>query len=684
MRVLVNIPFLRICIPFIIGILIAIQFNLNAVSSLFLILALLIALIPWFLKKQTKLTKTVFLICLDVFLFCFAINLVSAARINTDENYYGNFLLPDKTNKLIVVINDLPIEKQNSSNGKAGFIKCQLTVLKVKKNEDYIHSKGNLIGYFKKTKGETKLQFGQTLVLNTKLIEIDDPKNPLEFDYKNYLKNRQIYHTCFVDSGDYENLNSASPLSFIWTIGLKCKKTILATLKNSALSQEAFSICAALLTGYDDEIDKPVMDAFSHSGTLHVLSVSGLHTGLIYLVLAFMFDLLDRKKKYPIFKFVFITLSLWFFALITGFSAPVLRAVIMFNLLGFGKIFFRNNFRNQINILLVSAFILLCYNPFLITDIGFQLSYFALFGILFFQPVFANIWQPENKILQYIWQSITASFAATLTTLPFTLFYFKQFPIWFFVCNLVVVPATFVILFMAILIIINIGKVTIVINFIVNFLIGFINLFNSPNVGFIDNIDFDWFDAILLSLCIILISVTLYYRSYKYLVYSLVIIILWQINNVFSSFQIKEKKLFAVYQIKKQAAYSFKNKRNVEINEVNKSDFNYHIKPHLISLNYPDLQKEGFNYFELNKLAVLILNRESFWPKVEYKNISTLVISNNFKLTAYDLENFGNLKLLVADGSNNTHVIRHLAKLCGKFGIEFYNTKEKGAYILNL
>ncbi len=682
MRVFKNIPFLRICVPFIVGILLALQFSIGHINTLVLIVVLLIALIFPFLPRQTTFTKTTFLLCTDLFIFCFAVNLTSTSRLNARQNYYGNLISTEGSTKLIVIVNDLPVEKENLSVIDAGFVKCDLKILEVKKDSQYVKAEGKLIGYFKKP--YKQLRFGQTLLINTKLIEIEPPKNPLEFNYKTYLENKQIFHTVFMDSASVALIDAPSNLSAIWSLGLKTKRFVLSRLKNSELSHQAYAICAALLTGYDDEIDQSVMEAFSHSGTLHVLSVSGLHTGLIYLVLAFLFDLFDRKKKYRLLKFIFITLSLWFFALITGFSAPVLRAVIMFNLLGLGKIFFRNNYRNQINILLVSAFMLLCYDPFLITDIGFQLSYTALFGILFFQPVFSNLWEPESKFVKYIWQSITASFAATISTLPFTLFYFKQFPIWFFICNLVVVPATFIVLMLAVLVVIKIGKISLLINFIIKCLIGFINLFNTPDLGFIDNIDFDWFDAILLSILVMAFSSAFYYRSYKYLVYAFVLLIFWQINGIIFSYQYKEQKLFAVYQVKKAPAYCVKNKRDVLMNELNRPDFLYHVKPHLVSFNYPRMKNNSFNFLQIDKNNILILNKDNFWPQVDKNTVSTLVVSNNFKISERDLEEFGNLKLLVADGSNTNYALKQLEKICGKFDVEFYSTKNKGAYILNL
>ncbi|MCW3076211.1 MAG: hypothetical protein JWO32_820, partial [Bacteroidetes bacterium] len=507
---------------------------------------------------------------------------------------------------------------------------------------------------------------------------------PFEFDYKTYLSNRQIHYMSFIDSTSFAETTAPSPLSLWWRTGLYVKQYILNNLKNSGLTQEAYAISAALLTGYDHDINSSVMEAFSHSGTLHVLSVSGLHTGLIYVVLSFLFDLIDRKKNYKMGKFIFITCGLWFFALITGFSAPVLRAVIMFNLLGFGKIFFRNDFRNQINILLVSAFMLLFQDPYLLTDIGFQLSYFALFGILFFQPVFMNVWQPEKKYQVFVWQSVTASFAATLTTLPLTLFYFKQFPFWFFITNLLVVPATFGVLILALLVVLKINKVALIINAIIKFLIYFIGLFNVPLVGFIDNIHFQLWDALLLSLFIIGISMAVNYRSYKQLVFSFTVLIFWQINGLCISYFLKNENIFSVYHLKKQYAYSIKNKQVVQLSKLKTPDYNFHVKPHVNSFNYPVLKESAFNYVKYKDKCFLILNKKNRMPFCNYNEVSTLIISDNFDLRPRHLNNFAHLKTIVSDGSNNPYVIKHLAELCSKFDLVFYDTKTKGAYLETL
>lgn len=672
-----NIPFFRILIPFILGILLGIYSILSAFSIVYFAAIFVLVILINLKKIKPVLLKRFNLILLDFFFLLLGVNLVSEANLISHKSYYGNYLKSDSAVTFIATVSDLPIKRER-------FMKCFLKVNEVKTNSGFKKARGNLIGYFKISLGKNQLKVGSSILFKANLSSIDPPKNPFEFDYKTYLFHKQIYHTVFVDSLSYKVLDIPLQLNKVWYRGLLFKNYILQKLKNSNLSTSAYGICAALLTGYDDEIDKSVIESFSHSGTLHVLSVSGLHTGLIYLVLSFLYDLVDRKRKHVILKFVIITFLLWGFALITGFSAPVLRAVIMFNLLGFGKIFFRSNYQNQLNILLVSAFILLSYNPFYITDVGFLLSYFAMFGLLYYQPKLSSIWRPKKSMSTWLWQGVTASFAATISTLPLTLFYFKQFPLWFFICNIIVVPASFIILLLSLLIILNVGYVAIVINTLVKFLVKFISFFNSSKFGFIDNIDFNFYDAFFLAVLIIFITIAIQCKSYKFIVSSLALLIWWQIISLFVSGNLKTQSLFAVYQINKNNNYVIKNKVQSTINELDSSVFLFHIKSHIISFNNTVLSVKNYNYIRKDNKQILILNKKNYWPDISLRDINFLLISNNFKLKEADFVLLKSLKTIILDGSNNSFSIRKTEELCRKFDIELIKTKQTGAYILNL
>jgi competence protein ComEC len=674
LRVFKNIPFLRVIIPFVAGLIFGFYFETTNTHWPILPIILVLVIVLKIVKKQNSFTKTLQIVFLDAFLFLFAVIALQHARIRNHSDYYGNYIQADSLNSLVVSVNDLPLEM-------AAFYKCHLKVLQVNRADHSRRVCGKMIAYFKKGQLSKNIEFGQTLIVQARLLNIDAPKNPHEFDYKTFLENKQIYHTCFIEPGAFQLVEAPSALSLITETGLKVKRHLLSRLKSSALSTEAFSICAALLTGYDHEIDSSVLEAFAHSGTLHVLSVSGLHIGLIYLALSFMFDLVDRRRRNPAMKFFFVIFSLWFFALITGFAAPVLRAVIMFSILGIGNMFFRNTQRNQINILFCAAFIMLCFDPFLIKDIGFQLSYAALFGIFFFQPFFRNLWQPDQYLVKYAWQSVSASTAATLSTLPLTLFYFKQFPFWFFVCNLLVVPITFLIILLAVLVLIHVYKVALLLNYLIAFLIWFINLFNVPGNGYIDNIDFSKTDALLLTIVLGMLSTSLYSRSYKYLSLTLCLVICWQINGLIASYHAKNSSLFAVYQLKKASAYGIKNKTNVRIDSIQANNLNYHVKPHLVSFNYPLIQMASFNSVKRGASRILILNKQNHWPLCDLKKVTMLVLSNGFKLKPKDLDKLPGLRTVVVDGTNNKYNKAEIANLCARFGLEFYSTSVSGAFI---
>lgn len=676
MKAFSNIPFLRLTIPLIIGILIAFKIDTRQNFTPYLLLFFIPFVFFNFSKTSPRAYKWLFTLFADLFLILLGLQLTQLKKASNSVYYYGNQIHTDSVVKCLAMVNDLPVRKTN-------FTKYELNVLAVKSGTQFIGSEGNLIAYVK-TKKTDVFRPGTLLFISAQFNEIPEPKNPMEFDYREYLKNKQVFHTVFLDSVNMCYLYESKNISLIWKFGLICKDYVLSRLKTSGLTDQAYGICAALLTGYDDDIDKTVMDAFSHSGTLHVLSVSGLHTGLIYLCLNFLFDVFDKKRRYKLLRLSFMTLFLWFFALITGFSAPVLRAVIMFNLLGIGRAYFRGQSRNQINILLVSAFILLCYNPFYLLDVGFQLSYMALFGILYFQPKFYVVWQAQNKILDYSWQSVSASFAATLSTLPLTLFYFKQFPLWFFICNLVVVPATFLLLFLALAVILKIGFLVPLINMLTTGLLMFIQLFNSDSSGYIDNIDFTFSDACFLSILLFLLTVSFQYRSYKYLIFSLSLLIVWQSTCLISSYTSKSQKLLTVYHIKKGQAVSVKNKTKLSLCLSDSSIYKYHIKPHLISLNYVHVNQETFNCLKRGEDLTLFLNKPGFWPKTDFAEVTTLVLSNNFKLTDKDVLAFKKLKTLVSDASNNHFAVTNALELSRKFGFNFYTIRTEGAYLSEL
>ncbi len=595
--------------------------------------------------------------------------------LNNDK-HYSRLLRADSANTLLVEVNELPIERER-------FTRIPVKLLAFKSRDIFEPVVGKTFLYVRRSSAMGTVQPGDRLVFTGKFSEIQPPQNPNEFDYKNYLFYRNIYHTVFLDPVSFAKVHVDQVKFSVWTFGLKCKKKVLNSLRESGLSQEAFSICSALITGYDDEIDQSVMEAFSHSGTLHVLSVSGLHVGLIYLVINFILQRADPHDKRKFFRFLISCFALWTFALITGFSSPVLRATLMFTLLGFGKIYFRSQRNNQLNILLTSAFVLLFVNPFYLMDIGFLLSYLALFGLIYFQPALAKLWAPENTVLTYLWQSTSASLAATISTLPVTLYFFKQFPLWFFFCNMVVVPATFLLMGLATLILCNCVFLVPFTNSLVKWLIEFIGLFNGET-GYIDRIDFNGTDAVLLTLFIFLISIAVQYHSYLHLRHATFALIAWQLISLVYSYKAKTSVCFSVYKLKGTEAYLFKNGQTVYFDPPDRTNYKRHIEPHLTEFNYPLLQQQRFNYLKWGNWAILVCGGKTAIGEQERLVVNTIVITGNYKISPEELSHLKGLKRLVIGSDNSQKTARYTEELSRKFKLDFYNVKQSGCWLFYL
>lgn len=673
-KLFTDIPFLRILIPLLVGIIPGIYTSIPIASytACFLCLAAVLVCLPF---KKRKNIRYIFLFFCDVFLIVYGVLLVSKKNLSKDENFYGHFIHPDSSSTIIGIVDDIPVTKPKS-------FKLPLRVFAIKTNGVFRHVKGNVLVYIRKSLKTNQLKTGDALMIQTRLKEVPIPANPSEFNYRQYLCDKQIYHTAFVDSNALMVVEKFKETS-VWTFGLWCKTWLLKRIKHASLSSSSYAICAALLTGYDDDVEKPVMDAFSRSGTLHVLSVSGLHVGLIYLLMNFLFNFFDSKNKYRNFRFIVITLVLWGFALMTGFSAPVLRSAIMFSLMGIGKLYFRNHRRNQMNILLLSAFIMLCYNPFYVRDIGFLLSYFAMAGLFYLQPLLAMNIQPDNVLLKYIWESFTASMAATISTLPVTLYYFKQFPVWFLITNLVVVPVTSLLLCLTLLLIIKASLAAPVINALNGALMRFISLFNSES-SYIGNIHFEWSDLLCLSILLVAVLSFLHSRSYRLGQVTLLMLICWQFFCLLSSWQIKRNSVFTVYHLQKSYAYSIKSGTSVSLVYLQPRDYDHHIRPHLNSFNYPSVDSTSFNFISNNEVNVLIANKTITFQHLDRGLVHVIVLSNDIQLPESELANYRSLRLVVVDGSNNIQTVQRTEKLCRKFGIGFYNTAVNGAYALPL
>lgn len=272
--------------------------------------------------------------------------------------------------------------------------------------------------------------------------------NPHQFDYGKYLIYQGFSATVYLKDNAVFHRPESPPFS-VRTFFEKYRGNAIALFEERDIAPAESGVIAALVLGKRDMVLEEIRQAFTDAGTVHILAVSGLHVGIIYLFAAFLIGKVFPKKRGRWIRLVFCLGILWLYAGIAGFSPSVLRAATMFTFIAAGREFGR--FGNVYNMLGVSAFLLLLADPFLIGSVGFMLSYLAVAGIVMLHPVIYSAWVAPTWFLDKVWSLTAVSVSAQIATFPVTVHFFHQFPNYFLFSNLLVIPLATVLLYAGLL-----------------------------------------------------------------------------------------------------------------------------------------------------------------------------------------------------------------------------------------
>ena len=432
-----EIPFVRLLVPLIVGIAAGNFFASPGVFYLakfcsVLSFCVLIFLVIGYKKYSLFRVKWILGISVHVFIFMTAVSLTLRHSEKFDPDYFARF----KSQALVVIVTTEPqlsgdilrfetLVKQTIFNSKSTIVTGKL-----------------LIAMKADTLRPILFNYGDQLMIPGVYNEVDPPFNPGEFNFKKYLRNKQIYQQSFINQNQIRRLEENAGNDII-AFSLNLRKKLVSKFYTYLADKEAAAMASTLILGYRANLSKEIISAYSKTGTLHILSVSGMHVGIVFIVLNFMLKPLRKNRKLRFLSAFIIISSIWFYALITGLSPSVLRAAVMLSFVILGKTFNKN--LNTYNLLAISAFFLLLYNPFNLFDVGFQLSYLAVIGLVFLHPKIYHLLFIKNKLLDYAWSYSALSVAAQLATFPISIYYFHQFPVYFLLSNLLVVlPVTLI------------------------------------------------------------------------------------------------------------------------------------------------------------------------------------------------------------------------------------------------
>jgi competence protein ComEC len=687
-------PFIRLLLPLAAGILLQwyIQFEITliiiSVTSFTIAFALFTAL-PLSLKFKLQFVQG---ILLHAILFAAGMLITWNKDIRHNSSWYGNFY---QDSAYIVVQIAAPLTEKPKS------FKAEGTAEVIISNDTTVNCKGELLLYFAKDAAAKSLRYGDRILINKNLQPIKNTGNPGAFNYRQYAAFQQNFHTVFLNEKDWVLLNGKTIHPFIQFI-YTARENILSILRsNISAGKDELGIAEALLIGYTNDLDKDLVQAYSNTGVVHIIAISGMHLGLIYIMLVWILARIPGIKKSKWLRALLILSCLWIFSLLTGGSASVLRSAVMFSFITLGKTIFTKQ-TSIYNSLAASAFAMLVYNPYYLWDVGFQLSYLAVTGIVIFQKPVYNLITVKNKWVDKTWEMTAITLAAQVLTFPVCIYYFHQFPNLFLISNLIAVPLSTVILFAEIALVvlgwipfagIYLGKLT---GWLVSLMNRIILSVNAISFSVWDNINATVLSTWLLYAVVIGISAWLMTKQKKLLQFSLWSLLAFVIQNAYCNWQFKNQQQLIVYNVPQHQAidivqgttYQFKGDSAVSEAGILQ---NFHLKPARIALQLnqrADLFPSVFYrppFYQIGNKRILVIDKPLvFEPRHQKINVDIIIISKSPKLYIPQLAAVFNCNQYVADASNSLWKIDKWKKDCEGLHLQLHSIPQDGAFILDL
>lgn len=693
-----EIPFVRMLIPLIIGIAFAYHFPSRYVpqywvsaTAFFLVLLTLFL----FFYKRYKLFRLSWVAGIIIQFILFS----TGAGLTADSSK-----LFDSRSFAVKESDYLSLRLMSEPSESKGIIRVEAEVLQGFNGNEIYDASGNLLVLIKRDDILIKrLKYGDVLIVPAKFSKVSAPFNPGEFDYRRYLNNRKIYHQAFYNSNEIRLIrrNSGNPvIAFALQLRFNCVERINRFIEN----MDAAALASALILGYRSDLSSELVNAYSDTGTMHVLSVSGMHVGIVFLVLNTLLKPLNRGRYSILLRVMLIVGFIWFYALLTGFSASVCRAALMLSFVVIGKGL--NKQQNTYNLIAISAFFLLLYDPWYLFDVGFQLSYLAVCGLIYFQPILYHLLCFRNRLADLIWSYSALSLAAQIATFPLSIYYFHQFPVYFLISNLLIVLPVAVIMYAGIVfMLLPFSSIESALGQFLNYAIIYTNkiLFSLEKLpaAVLTGLWINIFELLLISLIVLLTFWTFTLRSKIFLWCTLIFTLALSISLSLKSIRNFNRNELVLMSLRSNYAIVWLNQgKATVITDLNVNDktFDYSIRPMIESMGCEMIHftnntqsfsglnvKLDENLKLFGNVKLLRWNRD--WMKYNFRSgikINAMLIGDNSLWSLHEAVKRFNVKMFIFESSNSEYRIQKWLKEAQELNIRCYSLKKMPAYVIKL
>ena len=684
-------PFVKLLLAMIAGILTQWHFQINTTIWLITLPVCLVIIISFFFILFFNRYRLGFITGIATGILFLSVGALLARQkdIRNNKQWLGNFY--KEKDGIVVTLDEPPVEKTKS-------IKANATVSYILQNENKIAVKGKIILYFKKDSLLPQPGYGTQLILKKPLQEIKNSGNPGGFDYKRYSLFQGITHQVYLKPEEFIVLNEKKE-TWLNKFLYASRERVLNILRKNIKGEKELGLAEALLIGYKDDLDQALVQSYTNTGVVHIIAISGLHLGLIYWLLVLLLKPLQKRKKLKWIRPVLIIAGLWLFSLLAGAQPSILRSALMFTCIVLGENLSKKT--SIYNTMAVSAFVLLCVNPYWLWDVGFQLSYAAVLSIIIFMRPIYNWFYIKNKILDAIWKLNAVTLAAQILTVPLSIYHFHQFPNLFILTNFLAVPLSSAIVLGEIFLctISFIPFIALLVGKLLNWLIRIMNTYiekiEAIRFSLWDGLQINILQAILLFFFAIGISYWLMEKSKMGLKLGLLALFGFAALRSYSFIEADRQQKIIVYNVPQKRAIDILNGRNyffIGDSDLLTNDFarNFHLKPSRVlhRINAADTIPELSvfeNYINYRGKHILLMDKPvSFSAHQKKPIIDLLVISNNPKIYMTKLAASLDIKQVVFDGSVPAWKTNYFKKDCDSLLFPWHDAAVKGAFVMKM